>query len=198
MKVEQSDLLSKKEFELKREGLVCRESSLFSSEEAEIPYEFIEFGKKIKRTSLSVTVKIITFAAYIFFWAFLRNGVDWSDDGGVFWLLAGTVLVLFCWVANSFKKSEILIPTVEGYIIIWENYPDKETVSAFIQELQKSVKEKLILKYGGFDKDLPIDMQIIGYAKLHEIGAVSSEEYEELKDIALGRKQSSASIGFKS
>lgn len=87
---------------------------------------------------------------------------------------------------------------MEGYIIIWENFPDKETASAFIQELQNEIKEKLILKYGGFDKDLPIDMQIVGYAKLRDIGVISNTEYEDLKNVALGRKQASTQIGFKS
>lgn len=70
MKIVQSDLLGKKEFELSREGLICRESTLLSSEEAEIPYEFMEYGKKIKRTNLSLTVnriiRRIRFYLYIF------------------------------------------------------------------------------------------------------------------------------------
>ena len=194
-----------RECETQEHGLRYRVSNLKDGSEATVPYEDILLDKLIKKQETGWVSILASLFLFVIFFVNLVALI--SGEGTEF--TYGTLSIIFllllvsCISSYVLKRHEILIPTVsrnnfQQYIILFENVPKREQVDLFIKELTVHINTYLKEKYGSIDRDFPIDPQLQNLVWLKDRGAITTQEFEELKDKALGRATSSKGIGFKS
>jgi len=111
-------------------------------------------------------------------------------------LTIGLFSVAFFALAKiTITKSFHLYLTSGHFLVFIRNKPDEYSVDQFIKELQLTIKNYLIKKYGTVDKDLPIEGQLNNLMWLKNSGHLSEEEFNERKDKLL-KYRSDQKIGF--
>ncbi len=192
MRLIQTHSFTTKEFELLENKMRCKHKDSITEEEYEIPYESFHIHQISKRTTLPKYVMPVVGILLI-----IALKIMIGDSG----LASEHFLILFFlgiagWrVILWLKKKELLIPTSQGQIIVWEELPSKQEVETFLNKLNETIKEYLLKKYGTVDHDLPIETQLTNFVYLRDTGIISEDLFQELKTKALN-KGNNRPIGF--
>jgi len=173
--------------------LCIKVSDLFNSRELEIPYEEIILNK-ISRSAgpnkilLGISLAVCLFIMYMIgaFEDFLYMGIG-----------AVAICIILFKVTYYYQIKNIIVPTYSmGYLLIFDEIPNKSTSDDFLNSLKVNGKNYLINKYGRVDKDMPLEPQLFYLTKLRELEVINQEEYETLKNHALDKDLPSTPIGF--
>lgn len=198
MDLKQRKLLITKEFTFKESGINIKVKNLTSSQEVEIPFEEINLKKIIKQSKTDGLITVVcAFFGVIFLLGIIlkisgKDDITWST---ILLFLVFTILSGLITYVNY--KRLILIPTANnGHFEILDGNPTKEITDRFINNLTLKTNSYLKNKYGQVDKDLPIDPQLTNLMWLKERNILKEEEFIELKNKLLGKRDNN-SIGFK-
>lgn len=197
MILKQTDYITSRTFEITETSLRCSESGLMNSMEVVVPFDSFGVNQFSKRSKVPFWVPWVVGILTMLLTGFIQNSMDWSQENGTLYIILAACAFISWRLIASLKRNEILIATGKGELIIWEDSPNKETVFHFLDELNSKVKKYYLKKYGSIDKELPIEPQLSNLMFLKDNEIITTEEFEELKNIAIGKTSSNNPIGFK-
>ncbi|MFD0939826.1 hypothetical protein [Pedobacter boryungensis] len=202
--LKQRRLFITRECEFAEHGLIYRVNSLKNGSEVTVPYEDIYPQRLLKQQETSwiplILTPIMTIVLFVNFVALLLKDDTEFTYGALTILFLFTIIMGFS--AYVGRRREILIPaankqSLQQFVILFENSPNKETVTEFIEELSVQINRYIKEKYGNIDHDFPIEPQLQNLVWLKDRNAITNEEFEDLKNRALGRVSNNNVIGFK-
>lgn len=180
---------TKQVFEIQKSSLNIEIKNLFDFIQYEISYEQISNKKRIQSTAN--TGRLFT-SLFCFFVGFLFLGA--SND--VLAMIFISLAIFFLVFTFSSKKRVITIAVYDGNKLeLYYNKRNKQEVIDFADCIIKAANNYLLNKYGKIDSALPIEPQLDNIQFLRNREVISDEDYEDLKNQLLGRKNRS-SIGF--
>jgi hypothetical protein len=199
MDLHQRKLFTVREFSFKENGLHLKVKNLASSYEVEIPFEEINLKKIIRQKKTdSVIIIVGIFFGLIFILNFIFRIIGNST------LSWDAIIVLFVFTALSGliayinTKKQILLPTSNnGLLEIYDGRPSKEISEKFIFDLTSKSNIYLKNKYGKIDRDLPVEPQLANLVWLKEREILNNDEFEDLKNNLLGKRNNINPIGFR-
>lgn len=198
MELRQRKLFITKQFTITETGLHAQVKTLFDFDELEIPFEELQLKRRIRRRNTSYLMLIIT--CFFGLGAVINLVAPMFGQNAV--PIEG-IIILFVLAAASFvftyagTKTLIIIP-IQGnqQIEIFRNRPSQFEVDNFIQTLIDRSNSYFKKRYGTVDRDLPTEPQLANYSWLRDSGIITEQEFLQLKNELLGRRDGNSSIGF--
>ena len=182
---------TKRIFELGESRVKINETTLFDASEYEISVEHIDNKKKIEvvfNQGLFVFGCLFTFIGFLFLF---------TDQNTLFISTASIALTFFGFAFFN-KKKVVTLSCYDGNKMeLFYNNSNRQEIVNFADTLISAANNKLLDKFGRIDAALPIEPQLENIAFLRNREVITEEEYQDLKDQLLGRKNKSA-IGFGS
>ncbi len=179
----QKKLFQSKEYRIQDEEVFIKIKT--QSEQNEWHCSLEELGLKKLYKKQPKTVKNITVAvcfsiviAVIFTYLFYPEQME----------LRAFQANLFCWSVLGIiflaipTKNELHLYGGSQDLSFFRDIPDADSVDEFVDELISKTKIFLRKKYAKVDKDLNQEMQIANFDWLKNIGVISEQEFESLKE----------------
>jgi len=199
MDLRQRKLFTIREFTFEENGIHIKVKNLISSQEFDIPFEEMNLKKIIRQKKTDALIVIVGAFFGLVLLISLTNKIFSNTEttwGTVFVFFIFTTLSGFIAYLNF--KRQILIPTSNsGILYIFDGRPTKEITERFIDNLTLKSNIYLKRKYGSIDRDLPAEPQLRNLMWLKEKDILKENEFEELKNKLLGKRDNINPIGFR-
>lgn len=193
----QDTLLTTREFRMVEDGVKYKYKRVGEYVEHVIPFE--DIGDSIaKRRTSNEGLFFLTCVFYgITLILLLINPPVYSNndiEGIAFWGIVGSVFLILYLFS---RKNYIYLTGGRVNLEFFENKPDSEEVTIFINDLIDLRKQFLKKKYTKIDVDLPIEPQLSSIKYLKDSKIISEDEFNHLKNkLVRNNNDYKRSLGF--
>lgn len=199
MKIEQKRYPTLKRFELGSKRIEVFDKSI--SEELEYSVDYLELGNSVvkKKATQGRIAEIILLAFFGLEFGILIYTLITEPQSNMvaFWVFASGVFLGFYLLARfSRKKNLIYITGGTKSLELYQDKPNLETATKFINELQNRIKKAYKTEYLKFDDSTPFEAKKYQVEWLNRINVLSDQEASKL--LKEYEKGNTPNIGFKS